>query len=147
MSLVIWVPSDQPDWSIKKVKIIKNSENHIFLLSQNELILLDVDSSEQNLVRILIGEISGLEESIKEIKIESWMNIFVIVVLTDENLHVFHTKKSVDEIRTEADIKLTKIQTIKLQNNFCQFEMIKYSSKDLFLVTYEIRNETSNNLM
>lgn len=145
--MVVWVPSDHPDLNINSVRIIKNSENHIFLLSRNELILLDVDSLEQTIVRNLIGEISGLEEPIKEIKIESWMKIFVIVVLTEENLHIFHTKKSVEDIKNEVDIRLTKIQTIKLNNNFCQFEMIKNSPKDLFLVTYEIRNETSNNLM
>lgn len=141
------VPNNHPEWNIENVKIINNSENHIFLLSQNELILLNVNSSQHKISEKLIGEISGLEKPIKEIKVEKWMNIFVIVVLTDDNLHVFHTKKAVDDIETEADIKLTKIQTINLKNNFCQFELIRNGPKDLFLVTYEIRNETTNNLM
>lgn len=142
------IPNNHPEWSIENVKIIKNSENHIFVLSRNELILLhEQHSSPLRIEERLVGQLAGLENPIHEIRVEKWMNIFVIVALTDRNLHIFHTKKAVNDIETEEDTRLTRIQTINLNYNFCQFELIRNGTKDLFLVTYEIRNETTNNLM
>jgi hypothetical protein len=140
------MPNTFPQDEIRNVRIIKNSENHIFVMSYNEIILLEIDSKRNFVNRILIGELYEFNEVIIDVKIESWTNIFVIVVLTHENLHVFHTRKRLNEIETHDDIQLSAIQKIKLKNNFCKFELIRTQPSGLFLVTYQIRNETTNDL-
>lgn len=146
MSVTMWMPNNMPKEDIKKVRIIKNSDRHIFLLSHNELILLEVDSEKKEILRTLIAELDGINSEIIDIKVESWANIFVIVVLTGEDLRVFHTLKKITEIATEDDIILKEIQKIELKNNFCKFELIRNEPNELFMITYQIRNETTNNL-
>lgn len=140
---------NQTKWSMENVKIVRNCENHIFLLSRNELILLQEKNSPSHLIinEKLIAELGGLDSAINEIRVEQWINIFVIVVLTDRNLHIFHTEKAVNDIMTNDDTQLTKIETINLKNSFCQFELMRNGANGLYLVTYEIRNETTNDLM
>lgn len=118
--------------------MIQKNNDFIYLLSVDELIAIDV-SRKKELQMHFVGTFSQLTEPVEEVKIENWENSLIIVVRMSKMLHVYLAH---NDFRGEP---INVIQRITLNSPSDRFVMFR-RGKDVFLVTYEIRFETENEL-
>jgi hypothetical protein len=123
-----------------KIKLFTKSEGFLYLLSDDELLAINVNGKRDILIQ-LVGTLLKFDAPALEIQIENWKNLVVVVLKTASSLHVY--MKSND---APSGINLEPIQKIKTISDADQFVLFQ-SGEELMLVTYEVKTESANELM
>lgn len=121
------------------IQVIKNSAGLLYLLSEDELLAIEIQSREAHLR--FVGTLLHLDGPVLEVQVENWENVIVIVVRTAQSLQVYLTKNDFSvSVSLEA---IQKINTYTQSDRFVLFG----NGKELLMVTYNIRSDADNELM
>lgn len=121
-----------------KIKIIRSSNDFLYLLSVDELLAIDINERKELLMHF-VGTLMQIDEPIKEVKIENWESSLIIVVRMAKMLHIYLAH---NDFRGEP---IDPIQKININSPSDRFVMFRKQS-EVFLVTYGIRMSADNEL-
>lgn len=115
------------------IKIVKNAEGQLYLLSVNELLAIEVDEEREPRLDFL-GTLLQFEEKPLDVQIENWQNMTIIVLKLPTSLHVYVTKND------QRGVRLEPLQKISIHSSADRYILFK-NKDDIFLVTYWIKED------
>lgn len=122
-----------------EIKVFKNAEGFVFLLSQNELLAIDINAKKEAQLHF-VGTLQQIDEKVLDMQVENWQSMIVVALRTATSLQIYVTKS---DFRVEENLEPT--EKIKINSESDRFAMFR-SGEDLFLVTYGINGDTANEL-
>jgi hypothetical protein len=122
-----------------EIRIIRNTDGFIYMLSVDELLAISVGKNKE-LQMHFVGTLLQIEQPIEEVKIENWQNFIIVVVRMAKMLQIYLTQ---NDFRGDFIEPIQKINVNSASNRFVMFR----KGEDVFLVTYEIKMEASNELV
>lgn len=123
-----------------KLKVIRNVDGSLYLLSENELLSVEVDEEAKNPSLHFIGTLLKVDFAVLDVQIELWLDLMVIVVQQENSLSVYITSSASNGLNIEP------VQTISTNSVADRFIMSN-NGKNLFLFVYGIKNDGANELM
>lgn len=116
------------------IKIVKNAEGLLYILSVNELLAIEVNERKEPHLEFL-GTLLQFEEKPIEVQIENWQNMTFVILKLSSSLHVYVTKNDQRAVSLEP---IQKISTHSITDRYILFK----NKNDLYLVTYWIKDDT-----
>ncbi|CRL02513.1 CLUMA_CG015260, isoform A [Clunio marinus] len=123
-----------------RIIIYKHAEDYIYMLSENELMAIDINEKEARF--LFVGTFLHMSEAAIEFQVQNWRNKIVVVMRTSTSLQVYLTSsdfKTVANLETVQKININ----VPTSNKYVLFR----NGEDLFMVTYEIRTDSANKLI